>query len=76
MDKEIPVGFLSHGSRRSGNIREEGNIKGFISRQETTEGKYQTAHWYIETTEMCVGPQGRPIPMYVTCRYTHVCTRV
>ena len=23
---------------------------------------------------MCVGPQGRPIPMYVTCRYTHVHT--
>ena len=74
MDKEIPVGFLSHGSRRSGNIREKGNIKGFISRQETTEGKYQTAHWYTETTGMCVGPQGRPIPMYVSCRYTHVHT--
>ena len=69
-DKNVRNFFLGW----PGNIRRQGNIKGFISCQETTKGKYQTAHWYTETTETCIGPQGRPIPMYVTCRYTHVHT--
>ena len=64
-------GFLSLAvSSWPGNIRRQGNIKGFISCQETTKGKYQTAHWYTETTETCIGPQGRPIPTFVYV-YTH-----
>ena len=43
----------------------------FMSGNET-KGKYQTAHCYTETTETCIGPQGRPIPTYIyTYIYTH-----
>ena len=68
--RKYQLGFLSHVSSWPGNIRQQGNIKGFISCQETTKGKYQTAHWYTETTERCIGPQGRPIPTYIYV-YTH-----
>ena len=66
--RKYQLGFLSRVSSWPGNIRQQGNIKGFISCQETTKGKYQTAHCYTETTETCIGPQGRPIPTYV-CTY-------
>ena len=68
--RKYQLGFLSRVSTWAGNIRRQGNIKGFISCQETTKGKYQTAHWYTETTETCIGPQGRPIPTFI-----HIYTR-
>ena len=73
--RKYQSGFLSRVSSWPGNIRQQGNIKGFISCQETTKGKYQTAHWYTETTETCIGPQGRPIPTYIYV-YTYTCLHV
>ena len=75
--RKYQLGFLSRVSSWPGNIRQQGNIKGFISCQETTKGKYQTLRTgYTETTETCIGPQSRPIPTYTTYIYGYTHTHV
>ena len=46
--RKYQLGFLSRVSSWAGNIRQQGNIKGFISCQETTKGKYQTLRTGIQ----------------------------